>query len=156
MGCHALLQGIFPIQGSNPHLLCLPYWQAGAFPLVLLHLLHYISEEKNFTSIASFIFLVFFSDSQVHILSKNLLLVSSKILMLLGNNLWRPCVKMHLVPQSCPILCDPMECSPQGSSLHGDSPGNNTGVGCHALLQWILPTQGLNPALLIMGPKKLF
>ena len=29
------------------------------------------------------------------------------------------------------------------------SPGKNTGVGCHALLQRIFPTQGLNPSLLI-------
>ena len=28
-----------------------------------------------------------------------------------------------------------------------DSPGKNTGVGCHALLQGIFPTQGLNPDL---------
>ena len=33
-------------------------------------------------------------------------------------------------------------------SVHGDSPGKNTGVGCRALLQGILPTQGLNPGLL--------
>ena len=31
--CHALLQGIFPTQGSNLHLLCLLHWQAGSFPL---------------------------------------------------------------------------------------------------------------------------
>ena len=31
VGCHAFLQGIFPIQGSNPHLLCLLCWQAGYF-----------------------------------------------------------------------------------------------------------------------------
>jgi len=36
MGCHALLQGIFPTQGSNPHLLHLTHWQAGSLPLVLL------------------------------------------------------------------------------------------------------------------------
>ena len=30
-----------------------------------------------------------------------------------------------------------MDCSPPGSTLHGDSPGKNTGVGCHALLQGI-------------------
>ena len=30
---------------------------------------------------------------------------------------------------------DPMDCSPPGSSVHGDSPGKNTGVSCHALLQ---------------------
>ena len=29
-----------------------------------------------------------------------------------------------------------------------DSPGKNTGVGCHFLLQGIFPTQGLNPGLL--------
>ena len=50
-----------------------------------------------------------------------------------------------LVAQSCPTLCNPMDCSPQGSSVHGDSPGQNTGVGCHALLQVIFPTQGSNP-----------
>ena len=42
---------------------------------------------------------------------------------------------MCLVAQSCPTLCDPVDCSPPGSSGHGDSPGKNTGVGCHFLLQ---------------------
>ena len=37
---------------------------------------------------------------------------------------------------------------PPGSSVHGDSPGKNTGVGCHALLQGLFPTQGSNPGLL--------
>ena len=36
--------------------------------------------------------------------------------------------------------CDPMDYSPPGSSVHGDSPGKNTRVGCHALLQGIFPT----------------
>ena len=38
VGCYALLQGIFPTQGSNPHLLgllCLLHWQAGSLPVVL-------------------------------------------------------------------------------------------------------------------------
>ena len=52
-----------------------------------------------------------------------------------------------LVAQSCPTLCDPMDCSPPGSSVHGDSPGKNTGEGCHVLLQGIFPTQGSNPGL---------
>ena len=43
-------------------------------------------------------------------------------------------------------LCIPMDCSPQGSSVHGDSPGN-TGVCCHSLLQGIFSTQGWNPGL---------
>ena len=44
--------------------------------------------------------------------------------------------------------CDPMDFSPPGSSVHGDFPGKNTGVGCHFLLQGIFPTQGLNSSLL--------
>ena len=44
-------------------------------------------------------------------------------------------------------VCDPVDCSLLDSSVHGDSPGKNTGVGCHALLQGIFPTQGLNPGL---------
>ena len=39
-----------------------------------------------------------------------------------------------------------------GPSVHGDSPGKNTGVGCHALLQGIFPTQELNPGI---EPKSL-
>ena len=31
-----------------------------------------------------------------------------------------------LVAQSCPSLCDPLDSSPPGSSVHGDSPGKNT------------------------------
>ena len=33
VGCRALLQGIFPILGSNPCLLCLLRWQLGSLPL---------------------------------------------------------------------------------------------------------------------------
>ena len=33
VGCHALLQGIFPTQGLNPHLLSLLLWQQGSLPL---------------------------------------------------------------------------------------------------------------------------
>ena len=41
-----------------------------------------------------------------------------------------------------------MDCSPPGSSVHEDSPGKNTGVCCHALLEGIFPTQGSNPGLI--------
>ena len=41
-----------------------------------------------------------------------------------------------------------MDFSLPGSSVHGDSLGRNIGVGGHALLQGIFPTQGLNPGLL--------
>ena len=33
MDCHFLLQGIFPTQGLNPHLLCLLLWQEDSLPL---------------------------------------------------------------------------------------------------------------------------
>ena len=46
--------------------------------------------------------------------------------------------------QLCPILCDPVKCRPPGSSVHGNSPGKNAGVGCRALLKGIFPTQGSN------------
>ena len=52
-----------------------------------------------------------------------------------------------LVAQSCPTLCDPMDSSPPGSSVRGDSPGKNTEVGSLSLLQGIFPTQGSNPGL---------
>ena len=81
------------------------------------------------------------------------------------------------VAQSCLTLCDPMDCSCLGFSVHGGPPGKNTGVGClflscisdflwaHgpyspwnspgrstgvgslSLLQGIFPTQGWNPGL---------
>ena len=37
------------------------------------------------------------------------------------------------------VLCDII------SSVHGDSPGKKSGVGCHAILQGLFPTQGSNP-----------
>ena len=58
--------------------------------------------------------------------------------------LWTCAVFMHSVmPNSLPL----MDCSLPGSSVHGDSPGKNTDMGCHALLQGIFPNQGSNPGL---------
>ena len=47
----------------------------------------------------------------------------------------------------CLTLYDPTDYSPPGSSFHVASPGKNTGVGCHALLQRIFPIQRSNPGL---------
>ena len=47
---------------------------------------------------------------------------------------------------SHPTLCNPMDCSPPGSSVQGIFPGKNSGVGCHFLLQGIFHTQGIEPA----------
>ena len=49
--------------------------------------------------------------------------------------------------QLCLTLCDPMDCS-LPVLCPWDSPGKNFGVGCHALLQGIFPTQGSNSCLL--------
>ena len=55
-------------------------------------------------------------------------------------------IVLCLVTQSCPTLCDPMDCNLPGSSDYGDSLGMDTEVGCYALLQGIFPTQGWNPS----------
>ena len=58
--------------------------------------------------------------------------------------------------QSHPILCDPMDYIPPGSSVHGDSPGKNIGVDCHAFLQGIFPTKGLNLKPAVQAGSLLF
>ena len=62
---------------------------------------------------------------------------------------WAPtqihCAVLWRVTQSCLILCDRMDCSPPGSSVHGDSPGKNNRVGCHALLHGNLLNPGIKP-----------
>ena len=51
------------------------------------------------------------------------------------------------VAKSCPTLATPWTIALQ-VLCPWDSPGKNTGVGCHFLLQGIFPTQGSNPGLL--------
>ena len=58
------------------------------------------------------------------------------------------CIFVYVHPKSlqlCQTLCDPtrLPCS-------WDFPGKNTGMGCHALLQRIFPTQESNPRLLCL------
>ena len=48
--------------------------------------------------------------------------------------------------QSSPTLCDPIDCSPPGSSIHGISQARI--LEWVAKIQWIFPTQGLNLCLL--------
>ena len=67
---------------------------------------------------------------------------SSLLLMHINHSVqFRKQAKMK-VAQSCLSLCDPMDCT-----VHGISPGQNTGVGSLSLLQGIFPTQGSNPGL---------
>ena len=52
---------------------------------------------------------------------------------------------MCLLAQLCPTLYDPMDCSPPGSSVHGDSPGQEywSGLPCHP--PGDLPKPGMEP-----------
>ena len=52
-----------------------------------------------------------------------------------------------LVPQLCPTLYDPKDYQPTRLLSPWNSPGKNTGVGTHPLLQEIFLTQGSNPGL---------
>ena len=70
-------------------------------------------------------------------------LLDSKVELVYGQ---RAKVKV-LVTQSFLTLCNPMDCSPLRLLCPWDSPGKNTGVGCHFLLQGIFPTQGSNLGL---------
>ena len=49
----------------------------------------------------------------------------------------------------CSVMSDSLQplvdCSLPGSSVHRDSPGKSTGVGCHPLLQGNLPNRGMEP-----------
>ena len=57
------------------------------------------------------------------------------------------CVCARLFAQLCLTLCAPMNCSSPGSSVHGNSLGKNTRVGCHAPPQGIFSNQASNPGL---------
>ena len=64
------------------------------------------------------------------------------------------CLVLYMYVLCCAVLCKYLtlyssrDCSPPGSSIYGNSPGKNPGMGYHAFLQGIFPTWGLNPGLL--------
>ena len=61
------------------------------------------------------------------------------------------CAVLCLVTQSCQTLCNPMDCSPPGSSVHGDSLGKNIGGGYYDLFQGIFPTSDQTQVSCIAG-----
>ena len=63
-----------------------------------------------------------------------------------------------LATQLCPTLCDPMDCSPSGSSVHGISQARILEVGCHFFLQGIFLTQrsNLHPLHVLHWPANSF
>ena len=72
------------------------------------------------------------------------------IILVTGRAPWTyACMPAKLL-QLCLTLGNPMDCSLPGSSIHGDTPVKNTGMGCPALLQGIFPTQGSNLHLLYL------
>ena len=52
---------------------------------------------------------------------------------------------MYSVTQLWLTLCDPLDCSPLGSSVHEIFSGKNTGAGCHFLLQGDFSNPGIEP-----------
>ena len=52
---------------------------------------------------------------------------------------------LGLAAESCLTLCDPMDCSPPGSSVHADSPGRNTRAGLPGPPPGDLPNPGIKP-----------
>ena len=59
---------------------------------------------------------------------------------------WKKC----FIAQWCLTLCNPVDGSLPGSSVHGIFLGKNTGVDCHFFFQEIFPPQGLNTGLLCL------
>ena len=113
VGSLSLLQGIFPIQGSNPGLLLLYQLSHQGSPRILKWVLIPSPADLPDPGIEPG-FPALHVDSLPSMFTVNM------------------CA--FLVTQLCLTLCDPMDCGPPGSSVHGDSPGKNIGVGCHALL----------------------
>ena len=64
----------------------------------------------------------------------------------INSEIWNKSFKKYNCP--CAVLCLVVQSSPPRFSVHGDSPGKDTGVGCHAFSRGIFPTQGSNPGLL--------
>ena len=106
MGCHFLLQGIFLNQGSNPGLLhCRHILYQLSYQRSLIHIntpirnkKFFKRENRNPESVAGCLFI------EAGLTSK----------MMISN-----LKSESKIAQSCPILCDPMDCSPPGSSIHG-------------------------------------
>ena len=116
--CYFLLQGIFLTQGSNLHLL---HWQVDSLPL---H--HLGSPSRWLGQVRSGQVTSVVSDSvQPHRRQHTRLPCpwdSPGKNTGVGCHFLLQCMKVkseNEVAQSCPTLCDPMNCSPPGSSVHG-------------------------------------
>ena len=100
VGCHFLLQGIFPTQELNPGL---PHCRQ-----TLYHLSHQgspIPKKGNTKECSNYHTIALISHA------------SKVMLKILQTRLQQYVNRVHA--QSCPTLCDPMDCIPSGSSVHG-------------------------------------
>ena len=95
------------------------------------------------------IFFLYFLET-IHFMFRTIIHVSSYSEFFMW---YHRCAKVYFlaceseVAQSCPTLCDPMDCNSASLLCPWDFPGKNTGVGSHFLIQGIFLTQGLNPGL---------
>ena len=118
VGCHFLLQGIFPTQGSNPRVLC---WQVDSLPLsyqgspctardaVCMKL--YFSDTCCLTGRGFAIFKVLTMMSIRKYIENN-------VIGYLPLPLYTSSVHFRSVAQSCPTLCDPMNRRTPGLPVH--------------------------------------
>ena len=120
VGGHSLLQGICQTQGLKTCIVCIA---GGLFNTIPLDM--YVG----------------------CILCKDVFVVYARI------NIY---TQVYIYTHVCMLLCHhsvmpdsetPMDCSPTRLLRPWDSPGKSTGVGCHALLQGVFPTQGSNLSL---------
>ena len=119
VGCHFLLQGIFPTQGSKPCLFHLLHWQADSLPLHHLRS-HTSGRGQEITSAKGQI------DLYIHYINS---------------------YTVYEVAQSCLTLRS-HGLQPTRLLSPWNFPGKSIGVGCHFLLQGIFPTRGSNLGLL--------
>ena len=138
MGYHALLQGIFLTQGSNPRLLYLLHWQVGSLPLVppgkpwmvyKPQISGYLSSVIScgvpiYLCIITFFFLLLiclllYRDSHPQTGKTE----QKIIFRLLQTILWcLSSVQFSSVAQSCPTLCNLMDCNMPGLPAHHQLP----------------------------------
>ena len=104
VGCHFLLQGIFPTQGLNPHLLCLLHWQVDSLPLA--------PPGNSINRICMSIPISQFILHTPHLLPPALFCAFNEPVLL-------DTAAAAKSLQLCPTLCDPIDGSPPGSAVPG-------------------------------------
>ena len=169
-GCHFLLQGIFPVRGSNPHLL---HWQADSLPSEPPGKPQNGTQRKpKVTSLSVLSRLDLQLLSKLHTKNNAEFLLSLLQLGLIVRENQGMTQQTRKIPGEtccrsvqaracllCPgcrvavvqlhrTLCNPMDSARTRLLCPWDFPGKDIGMGCHFLLQGIFLTQGSNLCLL--------